>query len=109
MSGHLFLCKSPRSPSLLKPLTSYLHNPIKQCSDQASNKEGDKAKEFIEERAPSTAQVFKKFEEEKLKATKQGGGDSETIEQAREEVTHGDSKVGSAKERSKKAHEEDHI
>ncbi|XP_038686415.1 uncharacterized protein LOC119985979 [Tripterygium wilfordii] len=105
MSGHVFLCKSSRSSaSFIKALTPYLYNPIKLYSSQASDKQGEKVQEFIEERAPSTAQMFKTVAEEKQRKETAQGHDIETVEEA---AGYGDSKAGSGKGRYKK-HEEDH-
>jgi hypothetical protein len=71
-----------------------------QSYSQAS-KENGHAHEFIEERAPSTAEEFKKMAEEKLRQAQQGVASqtAEKVYHAAEEATLGDSDLQSVKHR----------
>ncbi|PQM39186.1 uncharacterized protein Pyn_02909 [Prunus yedoensis var. nudiflora] len=94
MRGHLFPLRtfSSRSSSLLRSLTA--------CHNQQGRAQQP---HYIEERAPSTAEEFKRVAEEKLKKAEQGVA-SQTVDKTcdvTEETTLGDSSVDSVKNRYK--------
>ncbi|KAH7546777.1 hypothetical protein FEM48_Zijuj01G0237300 [Ziziphus jujuba var. spinosa] len=94
MGGYIFLSNTIFSkPSIFKPSTPCLFNPIKRLSEARKAKGAEKA--------PSTADVIKSVAEEKLRAAEQGVASqtSDKTYDGAEEATLGDSKVQSAKER----------
>ncbi|XP_061363922.1 uncharacterized protein LOC133307427 [Gastrolobium bilobum] len=101
MAGGKFLTllhASSRS-SLVKPTRPFFYNPIKNYGQANKDKHG----RLMEERAPSTAEEFKRVAEEKAKESQQGVA-SQTADKtydAAEEVTIGNSKVESVKNRYK--------
>ncbi|ONI13431.1 hypothetical protein PRUPE_4G221600 [Prunus persica] len=102
MRGHLFPLHtfSSRSSSLLRSLTA-CHNQRYQSSQVSKGEHSSHMN--IEERAPSTAEEFKRVAEEKLKKAEQGVA-SQTADKtcdATEETTLGDSSVDSVKNRFK--------
>ncbi|KAF5478961.1 hypothetical protein F2P56_005479 [Juglans regia] len=107
MGGHLFplINTSLRSSVFLaKPLTAYVYMKSVKSYSQASCKESHIRESADQERAPSTAQEFKKIAEEKLReADREQGMASQTADKAfdaMEEATLGDSKLESVKRRS---------
>ncbi|KAH0987553.1 hypothetical protein GBA52_014730 [Prunus armeniaca] len=102
MRGHLFPLPtfSSRSSSLLRSLTA-CHNQRYHSSQVSKGEHSSHTN--IEERAPSTAEEFKRVAEEKLKKAEQGVA-SQTADKtcdATEETTLGDSSVDSVKNRYK--------
>ncbi|KAK2639817.1 hypothetical protein Ddye_027612 [Dipteronia dyeriana] len=98
--GFIFLFSTPnfRSSSSVNPLIAYVYKPFKRYS-----KESRSCSHNVEERAPSTAEEFKRVAEEKLRAAKQGVASqtSEKLYDGAEEATIGDSKSDSIKNRIK--------
>ncbi|XP_021807784.1 uncharacterized protein LOC110751595 [Prunus avium] len=102
MRGHIFPLRtfSSRSSSLLRSLTA-CHNQRYHSSQVSKGEHSSRIN--IEERAPSTAEEFKRVAEEKLKKAEQGVA-SQTVDKAcdvTEETTLGDSSVDSVKNRYK--------
>ncbi|KAL4642917.1 hypothetical protein ACB092_02G054200 [Castanea dentata] len=100
MNGHLFPLNTSIWPFLAKPLRACVYQSIK-CYTQAS-KDND-PHDFIEARAPSTAEEFKKIAEEKLREAQQGVA-SQAAEKAydgTEEATLGDNNQESVMNRHK--------
>lgn len=99
MRGLIFLYLKSSRPSSIKPLTAYLYKPLKRYSREgASNKDQNISSNVHlhperHERAPSTAEEFKRVAEEKLRAASVKGYDGA------EEATVGDSNVDSVKNR----------
>ncbi|KAK9269572.1 hypothetical protein L1049_001348 [Liquidambar formosana] len=97
MGGLVLLLYTSSRPSLMRPFTACLHEPIRRYN-QASK---ENISHGIEERAPSIAQEFQRVAEEKAHQ----GVASQTIEkafEAAEEATSGDSNPESVKQKYKK-------
>ncbi|KAL6584058.1 hypothetical protein OROMI_003347 [Orobanche minor] len=98
MAGGKFftlLYSAPSRSSLAKPSSPFFYNPVKNYGKENKGNSG----RLMEERAPSTAEEFKRVAEEKTKEAQQGVA-SQTVEKA-EEAIGGDSKVESVKNRYK--------
>ncbi|XP_050240060.1 uncharacterized protein LOC126689072 isoform X2 [Quercus robur] len=100
MSGHLFPLNTSLRPFLVKPLRACVYQSIK-CYTQASK--NNDPRDFIKERAPSTAEEFKKIAEEKLREAQQGVASqvAEKVYDGTEEATLGDKNQESVKNRYK--------
>nr|POE81695.1 hypothetical protein CFP56_28159 [Quercus suber] len=96
MSGNLFPLNTSLRPFLAKPLRACVYQSIK-CYTQASK--NNDPRDFIEERASSTAEEFKKIAEEKLREAQQGV--AEKVYDGTEEATLGDKNQESVKNRYK--------
>ncbi|KAK4850360.1 hypothetical protein QYF36_006079 [Acer negundo] len=84
----------PSSP--VNPFIGYVYKPFKRYSKESGKQS---SRHDVEERAPSTAEEFKRVAEEMLRAAKQGVASqtSEKLYDGAEEATIGDSKVDSIK------------
>ncbi|KAB2606022.1 hypothetical protein D8674_005739 [Pyrus ussuriensis x Pyrus communis] len=106
MGGHIFLLRafSSRSRStILKSLAACHYKTNQRYRSQGRKGEHHHGHAGIEERAPSTAEEFKRVAEEKLKVAEQGVA-SQTADKAydgTEEAILGDSNVESVKNRYK--------
>ncbi|KAK0601951.1 hypothetical protein LWI29_028982 [Acer saccharum] len=105
-TGFIFLFSKPNSrpSSSVNPVIGYVYKPFKRYSKESRKQSSS---HDVEERAPSTAEEFKRVAEEKLRAAKQGVASqtSEKLYDGAEEATIGDSKVDSIKN-SIKEHEQ---
>ncbi|EXB63277.1 hypothetical protein L484_012467 [Morus notabilis] len=112
MGGCIFLLKYSTfsSMSLIKPFAPCLYNPIKRyCSSQES-KGNHHNRHGMEERAPSTAEEFKRAAEQKLREAEQGVASqvSDKACDGTEEATLGEANLEKVEKRYMEHEDNDH-
>ncbi|KAB1215153.1 hypothetical protein CJ030_MR4G001403 [Morella rubra] len=88
MGSHLLPLNTSSRPSLAKPLTVYVYNSIKSRYSH-STKENPVHEAKDKERAPSTAEEFKKIAEEKIREGQISDSEFESVKRRSDEQEKG--------------------